>query len=200
MTKVYINDHLQDFDLNEAFALMSRQRREYLLRYRNERAQRAGAAAYVLLCEGLRELYGVEEAPSFAFGEHGKPSIIGREDIFFSLSHCREAACCAISSEPVGIDVESLRSFSPSLLRRTMNPEEAESILAASHPQLAFVHLWTQKEAYLKLIGTGLVDELHEVLTQAHERGFVFETNDNADGRYVYSLCFKASPDSPSLL
>ncbi|MBQ9285473.1 MAG: 4'-phosphopantetheinyl transferase superfamily protein [Bacteroidaceae bacterium] len=194
MAKVYINDHLEALDLNEAFEQMSAQRRSYLQRFSNERAQRAGAAAYLLLCQGLRELFDIAEPPTFTFGIHGKPGIIGHEDIFFSLSHCREAACCAIATEPVGIDIESIRPFSPALLKRTMNAGEAATVRTANEPQRAFIRLWTQKEAYLKLTGTGLVDELHSVLDEAKASGCVFETTDSPDRRYVYSLCLKHRP------
>ena len=189
MLKVYVNDHLDAFDLDEALAKMSPQRHDYLLRFRHERSQRAGAAAYMLLCQGLRELYGITEPPVFAFGEHGKPFLAERPEIYFSLSHCREAAACAVSDSPVGIDVESLRSFSPSLLSRTMSAEESAVINTDDDPRRAFIRLWTQKEAYLKLTGTGLVDELPMVLTDAAARGYIFDVRESDDAKYILSVC-----------
>ncbi len=189
MKKVYVNARLEDLDLERAFSQLSEQRRQYLLRFRQERSRRAGAAAYLLLRQGLHELFGIDEAPEFAFGEHGKPYLTGHPDIYFSLSHCREAAACIVATEPVGIDVESLRSFSPALLERTMNEAETATILAASEPRRAFIRLWTQKEAYLKLTGTGLVDELPTVLATAAAAGYVFQTTECCEKPFIMSVC-----------
>ena len=192
MKKIYINTHLDELDLDWAFTQLSEQRRDYLQRFRHERSRRAGAAAYLLLQQGLRELFGIEEPPTFAFGEHGKPYLSARPDIHFSLSHCREAAACVVATEPVGIDVESLRSFSPALLQRTMSESESAIIRAADEPQRAFARLWTCKEAYLKLTGTGLIDELHSVLPTAANEGYAFETTESLEKPFVMSLCSRS--------
>lgn len=191
MRKIYINAHLEDLDLDWAFTQLSEQRRLYLQQFRHERSRRAGAAAYLLLRQGLRELFDIEEPPTFDFGEHGKPFLSTRPDIHFSLSHCREAAACAVATEPVGIDVESLRSFSPALLQRTMSEIETAAILAADEPSRSFVRLWTRKEAYLKLTGTGLVDELPTVLATAASEGYSFETTEDSERPFVMSVCFR---------
>lgn len=193
MYKVYVNDQLEAFDLDEALAAMSPQRRDYLLRFRHERSRRAGAAAYMLLCQGLGELYGIMEPPTFAFGEHGKPFLIERPDIHFSISHCREAAACVIADRPIGIDVESLRAFSPVLLQRTMSTDETVTIQTADEPRRVFIRLWTQKEAYLKLTGTGLVDELPIVLTTAAAEGYRFDTRESTSKPYILSVCHSDS-------
>ena len=111
---LYVNDHLQDFDLALALQQLSGQRREQALKYRYEMGQRTCAAAYLLLCRGLREEYGITELPIFEYDEHGKPSIVGHPEIHFNLSHCREAAVCIISDHPVGVDVESVRPLKDS--------------------------------------------------------------------------------------
>ncbi len=62
---IYLNDRLYDFDLQEALSQLSDQRREQALRYKFELGQRTCAAAYLLLCEGLRKEYGIMEKPVF---------------------------------------------------------------------------------------------------------------------------------------
>ncbi len=185
---IYVNDDLQALDLGHALTLLSPQRREYLMRFRNETSRRAGAAAYLLLCKGLRELYGITQPPLFTFGAHGKPFLADHPQIHFSLSHCREAAVCAISDRPIGIDVESPRSFSPSLLSYTMSPEEVESIRSDADPTMAFLRLWTRKEAAFKLQGTGITDDIRLVLQ--HSSHLLFKTYASPDQRYVYSVCW----------
>lgn len=162
---LYLNDDLQHFDWQAALPLLSSQRREQCLKFKFEQGRRTCAAAYLLLCEGLRREYGISEPPVFEYGEHGKPAIVGRPDIHFNMSHCREAALCALSDKPVGVDVESIGRYNESLARYTMNDDELAQIQQSDRPDVAFIRLWTQKEAVLKLAGTGITDNMRTALT-----------------------------------
>ena len=75
--KVYINDHIGDFDLQLALQSISSQRREQALQFKFEQGQRLCVAAYMLLKQALREQEGILDNPIFEYGEHGKPSIVG---------------------------------------------------------------------------------------------------------------------------
>ena len=183
---LYVNDHLQDFDLALALQQLSGQRREQALKYRYEMGQRTCAAAYLLLCRGLREEYGITELPLFEYGEHGKPSILGHPEIHFNLSHCREAAVCIISDHPVGVDVESVRPLKDSLAEYTMNDAELDEIRQAANPALQFTRFWTMKEALLKLTGEGINNHLKNVLDRSD---VIFETTVAPDIRYVITHC-----------
>lgn len=183
---LYVNDHLQDFDLALALQQLSGQRREQALKYRYEMGQRTCAAAYLLLCRGLREEYGITELPIFEYGEHGKPTILGHPEIHFNLSHCREAAVCMISDHPVGVDVESVRPLKDSLAEYTMNDAELDEIRQAANPALQFTRFWTMKEALLKLTGEGINNHLKNVLDRSD---VIFETTVAPDIRYVITHC-----------
>ena len=183
---LYLNDRLNDFDLDDALAQLSEQRREQALRFKHEAGRRACAAAYLLLCRGLREEYGITEKPVFGYGEHGKPFLVGHQDIHFNLSHCREAAACYVSDRPVGIDVEAIRPAKESLLRYTMSDSEVEWIRSSPQADLAFTCLWTKKEALVKLTGQGLDGGLKDLLRRHGDVSI--ETTVSQDGRYVYSI------------
>jgi 4'-phosphopantetheinyl transferase len=164
---IYIDEHINDFDLESALLELSDQRREQALRFKYEQGRRTCVLAYLLLKRALREEYGITENPIFEYGEHGKPSIVGHPEIFFNLSHCREAVACAVSDQPIGIDVESVRQFKESLVRYTMNEREVAQIMEAERPDVAFIRLWTMKEARLKLTGEGISNDLKTVLDEA---------------------------------
>jgi 4'-phosphopantetheinyl transferase len=183
---IYINDHIDTFDFEAALPLLSEQRREQALRFRHQLGRQTCAAAYLLLCEGLRQEYGIHEKPVFSYGEHGKPFITDHPEIHFNLSHCREAAICAIANRPVGIDIESVRHYKESLARYTMNECELEKIMHAERPDVAFTRLWTMKEAVLKLSGEGIRNNLKHVLDDAP----VITTIISSDLRYVYSVVY----------
>lgn len=185
-TMLYLNDHIQDMNLDEGLAQLSVQRREQALRFRHELGRRTCTAAYLLLCEGLQKEYGITDKPIFEYGEHGKPWIVGHPEIHFNLSHCREAVLCMLSDRPVGVDVESVRKFKDSLIRYTMNDKEVEMIMQAPRPDVEFIRLWTRKEAVLKLTGEGINDNLKDVLNDCP---YPIITTVSADLRYVYSVC-----------
>ena len=190
---VYIDEHIDDFDLQAALAEISEQRREQALRFKFERGQRTCVLAYLLLKKALREEYGLTENPLFEYGPHGKPFIVGHPEIHFTLSHCREAVACAVSDRPVGIDVESVQRYRESLAQYTMSDEEQRLIAAAERPDVAFIRLWTMKEARLKLTGEGITNDLKSALPGG---SWQFTTVERLDKNYIYTLCEeKASSD-----
>ncbi len=189
---LYLHDDIAGFDLETALPLLSEQRRQQTLAFKFELGRKTCAMAYLLLCEGLRKEYGITEPPVFAYGQHGKPFIVGHPDIHFNLSHCPEAVVCVLSDRPVGVDVESIRQYHESLVRYTMNPQEVEQIERAERPDVEFIRLWTMKEAVLKLSGQGITDNLKDVLTHASASGLT--TVDGPGLRYVYSICRPVRP------
>ena len=146
---ILLSQDIWDFDLDAALSEISEQRREQAVKFKHELGQRLCVLAYQLLKQGLREAYGIEGNPQFEYNEHGKPAIVGHPEIFFNFSHCKEAVLCAISEQPVGVDVESVRSFNDSLVHYTMNEDEIREIETAEDRAVAFIRLWTMKEAAL---------------------------------------------------
>lgn len=180
---IYILDHFDDFDLEAALPLLSIQRREQVLRYKFEAGRKQSAAAYRLLQQALQQEYGITIPPEFQYEEGGKPILSGYPTIHFNLSHCKEAAVCAVSSEPIGIDVESIRSYNPSLARYTMNEDEVAAITQSTHPDRSFIRLWTQKEALVKLSGTGICCDLKKLLPNPDVHLETIETE-----MYIYTV------------
>ena len=183
---IYLSQDIWDFDLDAALGEISEQRREQALKFKHELGKRLCVLAYQLLKRGLAEVYGIRENPVFEYNEHGKPMIVGHPEIFFNLSHCKEAAICVVSDQPVGVDVESVRSFNESLVRYTMNETEVKEIESAEDQAVAFIRLCTMKESALKLIGTGISNELKQVLQQ---KNLQFQTFVDTQRRFVYSIC-----------
>ena len=179
-----VREDIWAFDLQAALKEISEQRREQALKFKHEQGQRLCVLAYLLLKQALREGYGITENPVFEYNEHGKPSIVGHPEIFFNLSHCKEAAICVVSDQPVGVDVEGIREYKESLVNYTMNDEEIAQIKTAENPAAAFIRLWTMKEATTKLIGTGISNDMKTVIDPTKYR---YTTVDRQ--RYIYTVC-----------
>ena len=181
---IYLSEDIWDFDLSKALNEISEQRREQALKFKFEQGQRLCVLAYQLLKEGLHKEYGITENPIFEYNEHGKPSIVGHPEIYFNLSHCKEAVVCAVSNHPIGIDVESIREFKDSLVNYTMNDDEVREIEASENPASAFIRLWTMKEATMKLVGTGISNDMKTVIDTTK---YKYTTIDRQ--RYIYTVC-----------
>jgi len=184
---VYIDDKTDAFDLQEALQTISEQRRQQALRFKHEQGQRLCVAAYLLLKRALREQEGILENPVFAYGPHGKPSIVGHPELHFSLSHCKEAAVCVLSRHPIGIDVESIGRYRETVAHYAMSDAEVARIEQAEHPDVEFVRLWTMKESLLKLTGEGINDHMKYVLKDVPERSFT--TVEEIEKNYIYTVC-----------
>ena len=186
-----INDHIGD--LNEAqteelIASLPEWRRETALRFRHLQGRRECAVGYIELLRGLRLRFGIGGMPAFEYNEHEKPFLKDYPDIHFSISHCKEAVGCLVSERPCGLDIECIREAKDSLVRYTMSPEEVERIFADSSPKIAFTRLWTQKEAVLKLLGTGITDDLHHVLEPERMEGIRLQTIENPYRGYIFTI------------
>ena len=166
------------------------QRAAYALRYRQEHDRRLSLAVCLLLQEALRAEYDIQEVPEFVYGYHGKPELKGHPEIHFNLSHCSRAALCVVSSQPVGCDVESVpNELDMDVCRYCFNEEELTVILSAEHPTQMFTTLWTRKEAFLKLTGEGLTNDLPTLLCNHEAENVSFQTHTASDNSYVYSIC-----------
>lgn len=187
---IYLNDHIDAFDIHQALETVGPQRRQKALQYRQERDQKLSLAVYLLLQEGLRKEYGIQDVPDFIFGKFGKPLLKGYPHIHFNLSHCREAALCVVSESPVGCDIESVPSeLDMELCRHCFNEDEITYIEGSDQPTIAFAELWTKKEAFLKLTGEGLVKDIPNVLCDTRVKKVSFETHVSWDKSYVYTVC-----------
>ena len=177
--------------------LVSEQRRAQALQYKHAFGQYACLKSYLLLQDLLREHYGIEGDLLFTYNEYGKPELgmnaangVGYAiKPHFSISHCKQAIAVAVADTPIGIDIETLRHPSESLIEKTMSAQEQKMIAAAVSPDAMFTALWTKKEAVLKCKGTGIIDDLQSVLTPTHiGEDYQIETFYEPQ---IYSVCVK---------
>ena len=103
------------------------------------------AEAWSLLIYALKNDFGLE-LPLVEIQPGGRPWFPEMPNLHFSLSHTRGAALAAISHFPVGADVEAKRSVRESTACR---------LLETPHGDLELFELWTLRESWFKLTGTG---------------------------------------------
>ena len=190
-------DRIASAEVEQMLTQLPSWRREKALRFKHEQGRKECACAYLLLCQALRDVYGISEQPSFIIGEHGKPELsfdsqqlTVNSQIFFNLSHCKNAIACVVADRPVGVDVESIGRYNESLARHVLNDQEFSLVQQASNPQLAFIRYWTQKEAIVKYTGRGIDDDLKNLLIKYNN--VYLHTEEHLDKGYVVTVAQEA--------
>jgi 4'-phosphopantetheinyl transferase len=104
----------------------------------------------------------------FGRGHSGKPFLLGNPTLHFNLSHsgCWIVTGVAWNTE-LGVDVEKIAAFPDwrELGSSHLGPSERRLVETAPDKQKvrALLECWVCKEAYLKMRGCGLVDELARI-------------------------------------
>jgi len=112
-------------------------------------------------CEDAAQSEGVLH-PEIQRDANGKPFFSGCPELFFNVSTTRGHTVAAFAPFPVGIDWEHLGrkvASVPRIIRRYFFDEEIAWVQASPQEENArFLHLWTIKEASVKLDGCGLYE------------------------------------------
>ncbi len=121
-------------------------------RYRDPLAGARWLAAHHLLRSLLAERLGGAPAElEFSEGPHGKPAVAGVE---FNLAHSGGLAVVAIADRPVGVDVETPRTFArPAGVARRLGL--VWDAVPAGDRESALLRAWTRTEALVKATGDG---------------------------------------------
>jgi len=94
--------------------------------------------------------------------ENNKPLIPENTGVHFNVSHSGDEAVIAIAKQPVGIDVEQMQTDFDyhSVAEYAFSEAESAQVQKSGHPRQEFFRIWTRKEAFLKGLGTGLINDL----------------------------------------
>lgn len=123
--------------------------------------------------------------------DYGKPYFINQQNIDFNISHSGEYVVVATTeSGRIGVDIELIdQEIDLSLGAVAFTQSECNYI----DTYLDFFILWTKKEAYLKYLGTGFMEDsflntaltnsLDEVFNNHQIQSIIFDKN------YVLSVC-----------
>ena len=186
-----IFDHMtqcSELEVARLLPLVSAQRREQAMRYTHLFGQYCCLKSYEMLTALLASTpYTLHSTPSFLYNEYGAPYLA--DGPYFSISHCKQAIAVVVSDSPVGIDIEGIRKMDDGLVRKTMNLEEQSQIAMSQNPEVEFIRLWTRKEAYVKMQGTGIISDMHTILQDA--TAVEWHEIADLDRGYICTICTK---------
>ena len=98
---------------------------------------------------------------NFVYGAYGKPKLENNDTIQFNVSHSKELIVLAFTlGTEIGVDVEYVNNTINfmKITHTVFNKTEIEFLnsLEKKNQAYGFYHLWTRKEAFIKLSGYGL--------------------------------------------
>jgi phosphopantetheinyl transferase len=95
----------------------------------------------------------------------GKPYFLHNNNLHFSISDTKDYVAIVLSNRRVGIDIEYLRKGKRAVAERFFHPLENTYLTnqATSLQDFAFSQLWTIKEAYVKMTGTGIANNFSTI-------------------------------------
>lgn len=127
-----------------------------------ERDARRFAACRLALRHLLSPLAAARPADlRFEAGHYGKPHLVAPGAIHFNVSHSGPFGLIAVCpTSPLGVDIEQWREMpdATDLAARNFTRAEQDELDAIPAParSLAFLQIWTRKEACIKAVGSGL--------------------------------------------
>lgn len=158
---------------DELLSYISPIRQEKINRYLLDLDKKLSLFSELTLRMGLSNMLG-HSPDYFQFGSYknGKPFILNEPNIYFNLSHTKNALLCSISNiSEIGVDIEQIQSIDYKLFEYIAHPDE--KLMLQSLPNtlhdLLFYRFWTRKEAYCKRTGIGLRQKLSAVNTTTNE-------------------------------
>lgn len=92
--------------------------------------------------------------------EYGKPYLVDYPNVHFNVTHAKGLIVCALSDQPIGIDVEKikrLKRLRGAIAKRYFTETEQGYVFSEVNSQEErFIEIWTKKEAYVKWTGKGM--------------------------------------------
>lgn len=119
----------------------------------------------------VREILGtyLKQLPqeiAFTYEKHGKPALINNGNIHFNVSHTGDLGILAVSTHPVGVDMEQYSGRPYAGIAKQLFSEQEQSTLKMM-PQATqaafFFRIWALKEAFIKANGLGLSYPLQQI-------------------------------------
>lgn len=157
---------MTETQLQWAYDRLSPSRREHILRFRRPQDRARSLTGEWLLRQLLKEGWGMED-PVILRQENGRP-VLQDGQLHVSIAHSDDLVVCAADEQPIGIDGERMKPFRWAMLDRVCTPREKAYVLQQLTPTgelceqpdtiQRFYEIWTGKEGWFKLLGTGLRD------------------------------------------
>ncbi len=173
-------------DYAKQYSLLECAIRDKIDEKKQERNKMQSLAGYILLYRAVKELYKKTKI-KITFNKYGKPLC---DVCFFNISHSNELVVCAVGDEPLGIDIQQVKTIHQRSRYKFFNDKENDYVNQYENfVSKRYIEIFTKKEAALKMLGLSLS---HAAAIDTFSKEFCFETQEK-DGFFV-TLCRKNIP------
>lgn len=166
-------------DLEQKPQYITPERWEKILRIRPVEDKKRSLLAGRLLYRMCREC-GVTD-PEYGTVKSGKPVLVNRSGLAFSVSHSGEYVVVAYTQKAssIGADIQQIKSMSDGLKKRLLNENEVlwlEKKLSSKEREdamdetLYLNRLWAIKEGFVKMTGEGLSHDFRKLYVDMGEK------------------------------
>lgn len=157
------------------YSLMREDKRRRVDRFRFVEDKKRTVTGEMLARKAIAEWCKVApESIRFSIGENGKPYVEDL-DIEFNISHSGDMVVCAVDDKSVGIDIEQVRPIDLTVAKHFCSEEELLNLFGYTPAEkdfsytaneallIRFFKIWTEKEAYGKYLGCGLMQNGQQI-------------------------------------
>jgi 4'-phosphopantetheinyl transferase len=145
-----------------------------------------------------------EHKVEFDYMRDTKPCLLN-SGIDFNISHSKNyfsVAVSEIAGTSIGVDLEKVNNLKDykSIIRNYMHTDEETyifgNILSEEEQLFRFYEIWTRKEAFLKMLGTGITENLQELNVSPGKRTISSEIPENfSSGSIETNIYTKSTSD-----
>ncbi len=160
MTEIYYcsTKGVNSNQFNRLLNLLPATMQAEIMRYINANDRSARLLARVMLYSILQKAGQTELIATWQTGTNMKPYI--QDFRHFNISHSGDLVMLVVSDDEAGIDIEQELETDLTFLLDNFCEAEKKLITQSEDIYKAFYSIWVKKEALLKAIGTGLVNNL----------------------------------------
>ena len=185
MLKVYYSD-ISNCVLDDNLILtLPQERKAYVSSINDKFRKKQSLFVWKLFEKAVRARFNLDFANlKFTKNENGQWLC---PDFYFSLSHTDGAMCVAVSTKPVGVDIEKKREVREGLYSRMLTECEREYILTLPSGERCdfFLSSWVKKESLFKRDGGSCLMPAHRETLDSDARLLRVKI---ADGEYFIGL------------
>lgn len=159
MVEIVALNILESSQLKQLIHLLTKEKLEKWSRIKDPSTARRFLASDLLARAMICDRLGWNnQCIQFGYNDYGKPFLKESGDFHFNISHAGDWVVMAMSQFEVGVDIENIVPLDIEIARRFFSSYEYQQ-LKKIPPALQLDHffqIWTLKESYSKMIGSGL--------------------------------------------
>lgn len=130
--------------------------------YQNKRCNAKYSELFKCFCVKAATGHEIDDI-AFKTGDYGKPLLYRPYNKHLNISHTDGFSVCIVSDMNVGIDIEKVEPIDLTIAKNYFAQAEYQYIMKDNNEQAQlnrFFEVWTLKECYIKMLGTGIYKAL----------------------------------------